>query len=40
MKETILWDTQKNIEDVEKWVLKKEELEKETNENRRISGKD
>ena len=35
-----LWDTPKNIEVVEKWALKKEELEKEINENnRRISGK-
>ena len=25
-----LWDTQKSIEDVEKWALKKEELEKKT----------
>jgi len=28
-----LWDTLKNIEAEEKWVLKKEELEKETNKN-------
>ena len=27
----LLWGTQKNIEDVEKWALKKEELEKEIN---------
>ena len=34
MKETTLWDTQKNIEEEEKWVLKKEELEKEIKENK------
>ena len=39
MKETILWDTQKNIGDVEKWVLKKEELEKEIKENKILSGR-
>ena len=31
---------QKNIEAEEKWALKKEELEKEINENRQVSGKD
>ena len=35
-----LWDTQKNIEAVEKWALKKEELEKEINVNRYLSEKD
>ena len=29
-----LWGTQKNIEAVEKWALKKEELVKETKENK------
>ena len=29
----IIWDIPKNIEAEEKWVLKKEELEKETNKN-------
>ena len=29
-----LWDTQKNIEEEEKWVRKKEELVKETSENK------
>ena len=29
-----IWDTQKNIEDEEKWVQKKEELEKEIRENK------
>ena len=35
-----LWDTLKNIEAVEKWALKKEELEKEINENKQLSEKD
>ena len=35
-----IWDTQKNIGDEEKWVQKKEELEKEINENKSLSGKD
>ena len=30
-----IWDTQKNIEDEEKWVQKKEELEKKTSENKK-----
>ena len=38
MKETTLWDTQKNIGEEEKWVLKKEELVKETKENNLLSG--
>ncbi|SVB31610.1 uncharacterized protein METZ01_LOCUS446958, partial [marine metagenome] len=29
-----LWDTQKNIEAVEKWALKKEELEKKIRKNK------
>ena len=29
-----IWDTQRNIEDEEKWVQKKEELEKEVNESK------
>tara|TARA_B100001123_G_scaffold88652_1_gene101944 strand:+ start:76 stop:258 length:183 start_codon:yes stop_codon:yes gene_type:complete len=29
-----LWDTLKNIEAVEKWALKKEELEKKTRKNK------
>ena len=29
-----LWDTQKNIEAVEKWALKKEEQEKRTRKNK------
>jgi hypothetical protein len=35
----LLWVTQKNTEAVEKWVLRKEELEKEIKENRSLSGK-
>jgi hypothetical protein len=35
----LLWDTPKNIEAVEKWALKKEELEREIKENRSPSGK-
>ena len=35
-----IWDTQKNIEDEEKWVQKKEELVKKTKENNNISGRD
>tara|TARA_Y100000590_G_scaffold90906_1_gene102567 strand:+ start:501 stop:635 length:135 start_codon:yes stop_codon:yes gene_type:complete len=34
MKETVLWDTQKNTEEEEKWAQKKEELVKEIRENR------
>ena len=34
------WDTQRNIEDEEKWAQKKEELVKETNENNSLSGSD
>ena len=34
-----LWDTQKNIEDEEKWAQKKEELEKETKKDNILSGK-
>ena len=33
-KDIFIWDTQRNIEEEEKWVLKREELEKETNENK------
>ena len=33
-KENILWDIQKNIEVDVKWAQKKEELEKETRENK------
>ena len=29
-----IWDTQRNIEDEEKWVQRREELAKETRENR------
>tara|TARA_B100000686_G_scaffold238030_1_gene246161 strand:+ start:1217 stop:1363 length:147 start_codon:yes stop_codon:yes gene_type:complete len=29
-----IWDTQKNIEEEEKWALKREELVKETKENK------
>ena len=36
----MLWDIQKNIGDEEKWVQKKEELVKEANENKRLSGPD
>ena len=36
----LVWAIQKNIEAEEKWALKKEELEKEINENRQVSGKD
>ncbi len=32
-KDILIWDTRKSIEEEEKWVLKREELEKETNEN-------
>ncbi len=34
VKEEKIWDTQKNIEVEEKWVQKKEELEKEIRENK------
>ena len=34
-----IWDTQKNIEEEEKWALRKEELEKEIKENKNISGR-
>ncbi len=34
-----IWDTRKSIEDVEKWALKKEELEKEIKENKLKSGR-
>ncbi len=34
MKETVLWDTQKNTEEEENWAQKKEELVKEIRENR------
>jgi len=30
----LLWDIQRNIEDEEKWVQRREELAKETKENR------
>ena len=33
----LLWDTQKNIEEDEKWALKREELVKETKENKLLS---
>jgi hypothetical protein len=35
----LLWVIQKNTEAVEKWVLRKEELEKEIKENRSLSEK-
>ena len=35
-----IWDTQKNIEDEEKWDQKREERAKETNENKKLSGPD
>jgi len=35
-----IWDIPKNIEVEEKWVQKKEELAKETNENKNLSGED
>ena len=31
----MIWDIQRNIEEEERWVLKKEELEKEINENKK-----
>ncbi len=34
-----LWDTLKNIEAVEKWALKKEELEREIKKNNPIDGR-
>ena len=34
-----IWDIQKSIGDVEKWALKKEELEKEIKENKLKSGR-
>jgi len=34
----MIWDIQRNIEEEERWVLKKEELEKEINENKTLSG--
>ena len=34
-----LWDTQKNIEAVEKWAQKKEELERKTRKNNPLNGK-
>jgi len=36
----LIWDIQKNIGVEEKWAQKKEELVKETNENKRLSGPD
>ena len=38
-KEKIIWVTQKNTEDEEKWVQKKEELAKEIKENNNLSGR-
>ena len=38
MEEFFIWDTQKNTGEEEKWVRKKEELVKETNENKFVSG--
>ena len=35
-----IWDIPKNIEAGEKWVQKKEELVKETNENKNLGGED
>jgi len=35
-----IWDIPKNTEDEEKWAQKKEELVKETSENKRLSGPD
>ena len=40
IKEKKIWDTQKNTGVEEKWAQKKEELVKETNENKRLSGPD
>ena len=34
-----IWDTQKNTEDEEKWVQKREELAKEIKENNSLSGR-
>ena len=34
----IIWDTQKNIEEEEKWALKKEELEKRIRKNKFFDG--
>ena len=34
-----IWDTQRSIEDEEKWALKKEELAKEIKENNNLSGR-
>ena len=34
IRKEIIWDTQKNIEEEEKWVQKREELVKETKENK------
>ena len=36
----LIWGIQKNIEDEEKWVQKREERAKETNENKKLSGPD
>ena len=38
-KDKLFWVTQKNTEDVEKWVQKKEELAKEIKENNNLSGR-
>ena len=38
IRKEIIWGTQKNIEEEEKWALKKEELEKEIKENNPLSG--
>ena len=37
---TYIWDIQKNIGVEERWAQKTEELAKETNENKRLSGPD
>ena len=36
IRKEIIWDTQKNIEEEEKWALKKEELEKKIRKNKFI----
>ena len=38
IRKEIIWDTQKNIEEEEKWALKKEELEKRIRKNKFFDG--
>ena len=38
IRKEIIWDTQKNIEEEEKWALKKEELEKRIRKNKLFDG--